>query len=758
MASLSVRRSGRNRTINPRYNQQNTPQLVRRKNKSYALNPGKALAKKKDATGREPMKFEHNAAASQFKFTFSTGVFEVFKTAIIDHYTPAARRKEVEMVENETENGAIQDVSIFTGKFTVNIYNTTSRVTVNGSHYKKFQKVFNDIYEKIDQDASTKLNAKIRQQIEQATAGTSPETRRQIEQPTTGTSRMDKQATESEASDQSVVSQDSSQEEPLDRSVEDPCPVCSESVLENQDSLQCSACHSWTHKSCDKSITDDIYKEHSKSENLNLIYHCPICQIMTDQANTSPVRNTPPNNLLALKPAPRTGPTAEPTATAVAPPAPAPPPASKPGRGRPRKTPAVEKPTPPLMTIQQPTHVHLPPISQSNPIAEAQPQQPSSIAQSPHLPLTSSTIAMPQLTFTQPPPPPVQPPTTPLDPNLLSTQDALNRREKLLKQQEKDMAHRDKLLKQKETELRHSVEQTASQAAYIRTLEEKSRTQESVIESLQIRMATQQSQPAAQPQGQQPVQPQPNLPQHHQLPQYQLPQQYHNPLQDMQIRFLEDRIRALELQRQSPNLPPAQTPTNQDLHIKLLEGRIQTLEILLQQKTQNVQPPLPQMPISHPLQPFQHAQPTPWQYQRPLLPDPPGIHQYYNPSIPGMPNIGTHPLVQPQVFRPTQNNRKHHGKTWQKRPPPPTARLIDLSPTPTKQPCDRAASHIVNLMDMELQTPSAPTPAAKGPENSSSSPKATDVLQMTMTSDRHQQSIPNNPDFLAGVSLHMRDT
>ena len=64
----------------------------------------------------------------------------------------------------------------------------------------------------------------------------------------------------------------------------------------------------------------------------------------------------------------------------------------------------------------------------------------------------------------------------------------VERREKAVNAQEKDLLHRDKLLKQKEYDFRNNIEQTASPDAYILSLKEKLKTQEAIIESLHSKM------------------------------------------------------------------------------------------------------------------------------------------------------------------------------------------------------------------------------------------------------------------------------
>ena len=136
---------------------------------SYQLNKSKALQKKKLATNRRPLTMTENPRARLYNLEFSAGLFEVLKEALFSYNDDEAEQGRVNHVkENEDENGAITDLSIFFNGFTVNVYNTQSKLTVNGPNYKAFLRVLQEVQARTNHDQASQLNHMLQQQLSSA--------------------------------------------------------------------------------------------------------------------------------------------------------------------------------------------------------------------------------------------------------------------------------------------------------------------------------------------------------------------------------------------------------------------------------------------------------------------------------------------------------------------------------------------------------------------------------------------------------------
>ena len=116
-------------------------------NVDYALNTQRALSKKRAACDRETYKID--LFNESCKITFSTAVFELFRTKIVEYFQHhASYVVEIDPVVdmNGSTTGDVMKVFKKTScnrstpdkLFTINMYRTSSRILVNGSQYKMF--------------------------------------------------------------------------------------------------------------------------------------------------------------------------------------------------------------------------------------------------------------------------------------------------------------------------------------------------------------------------------------------------------------------------------------------------------------------------------------------------------------------------------------------------------------------------------------------------------------------------------------------
>jgi hypothetical protein len=122
--------------------------------------------------------FEHNRKAELYKLTFNTGAFEMMKSAVFSFFKKSTKDRHAEFRDNIDNDKNSVDHSIFikdpkTGKnrFTINIYNTTSRICVNGKEYQESNDDIISILKTLDPKAVAYFNticAKKLQDLEKA--------------------------------------------------------------------------------------------------------------------------------------------------------------------------------------------------------------------------------------------------------------------------------------------------------------------------------------------------------------------------------------------------------------------------------------------------------------------------------------------------------------------------------------------------------------------------------------------------------------
>ena len=763
--------------------------------RNYDLNEARALSKKQDHTARTPLEVEINEQASQVQLTCSAGFFEAIKQALLSHFQPMLDAKQAtsRKAYDKTKTALTEICIKYKGHYTVSIYNTTSRINVNGRRYKDFLDVTKNLCQNIDIRSADALNKHISDVLQHQngdTEGAQASSQAPIKQvkdankssPKTYKSLPRRKAGRRKASrttssiipihTNAQVSDSSEEEEEFD------CPTCQQPVTVDCDALECAHCNEWTHMKCDKNITPHVYNKHKREPNLP--YSCPRCTLLsvTDpsplSSNKTQSTAAPHFKKLVVKLPPLTPQqslpdhedstqTYEPTARAQSAPAftihtadntplliSGPPPHHFPPPGfqhiPPPGTPnqlQIPKPPPGFQRIPPPgtsnqlqlpkptcpiarripTQTGPPPLTQARlqkPQAPTQARLPKLLPKSmppmqagkpnhnaenhiqeQHRRQQKTTMILTQIPPTQSQPPTQDQaasqtnttlnstninPTNPLD--LLQESDKLDRRERILKTQEKDLQHRDKLLKQKELDLRHNIQRATTQDAYIRTLEEKVDNLERVIEKMQATIRTNstinQNQPSDTAKSDTaPIHPQAQ----NENIQVQLQQHYIN---ELQMKLLEQRFNHMESTFLSQTSNMESTFRSQ---VDSLSSQFTVLNNKLvpstpyqswqSQPSSNVPPPQTQVKQQMPT----YASNTPQ-----------GIHQVWQQHQPVVP-----PLIQaqpqPSFYAPNKLQGTQH--VWQQRMP--------LSTQTQPQP----PAYIPNtLQGMPLRTQTQPQPPA----------------------------------------------
>jgi ribA/ribD-fused uncharacterized protein len=142
--------------------------------KDYELNKAKSLNKKLDATKRQSVKC--NLVGGNLVITCNAGVFEVLKHHLLEYYNgfKSYDGLKAKLIKCEDNASSVPEVKVKVTYpsggtcYTVNVYNTTSKLMVNGKGLNRFQnRDFPVILSKIDL-TDDKLNDKLRECILQS--------------------------------------------------------------------------------------------------------------------------------------------------------------------------------------------------------------------------------------------------------------------------------------------------------------------------------------------------------------------------------------------------------------------------------------------------------------------------------------------------------------------------------------------------------------------------------------------------------------
>ena len=249
--------------------------------RDYELNVAKSIEKKMIASDRSS-NFVFDEKPKCFVITLSAAAYEMMKQELNKHYASEIKRGEVLVCEGKDKSDNRVDVALKVDKgYTINLYNTTSRLMVNGKNYKRFRKVYETIRDDISKEPLGDINHSLHQQLLKASESLQ---RNEYEPHDEVKSLMinenEKKNTDRQRQSERQLKKSTEKITPLVMKDED-C-VCGFSVESNDKALACSACKKWIHMSCDPTITNSLYKEHQ--DNPNKIYCCIMCEynITTD--------------------------------------------------------------------------------------------------------------------------------------------------------------------------------------------------------------------------------------------------------------------------------------------------------------------------------------------------------------------------------------------------------------------------------------------------------------------------------------------
>ena len=134
--------------------------------RDYSLNVKNAIEKKLAATDRPTYEVLYKKSKNNkndhgcYVVTFSTGGYEIFKLAVLEYYEPLVKRGTAVVKEAQDKKGNKVEVSIQVKRkpkhskpinsYTINMYHTQSKITVNGKENQQFSNVLDAILKKID--------------------------------------------------------------------------------------------------------------------------------------------------------------------------------------------------------------------------------------------------------------------------------------------------------------------------------------------------------------------------------------------------------------------------------------------------------------------------------------------------------------------------------------------------------------------------------------------------------------------------------
>ena len=115
--------------------------------------------------------------------TMSAGFFESFKMTW-KHLDRDINLGQVSVRPNHDKDGALEGHTIFTNiGYTINIHNTTSRLTVNGMEYRNFKELVTTLVDSIDPQYVTQFNKLLLQHLQALKEGDSTERAAASKQP-----------------------------------------------------------------------------------------------------------------------------------------------------------------------------------------------------------------------------------------------------------------------------------------------------------------------------------------------------------------------------------------------------------------------------------------------------------------------------------------------------------------------------------------------------------------------------------------------
>ena len=296
VAKLNSLRKGNGRTRRPPVNY--TPSKL---SSEYALDMSKA-AKKKIAATERVNDVEVNLKYNNLVMVFTPASYELFRKGINGYFSAYKDNEVKSTVKLDTEGATVHESlaisSRETGKkmFTVNLFHTTSKVTVNGSQLKLFlEEDLNYILDKINQNGSLDyMNSQIKDICHKylTKSSSKPSTRRSID---TSNKNDSNKSTVSppkklKLAIESTVTSDLTDSESLRADInglscaetsgagilQDCCPACDKEVTDTEQGMLCESCNMWYHAVC-CGIDEAEYQKLTQIEDSE--FKCPNCVV-----------------------------------------------------------------------------------------------------------------------------------------------------------------------------------------------------------------------------------------------------------------------------------------------------------------------------------------------------------------------------------------------------------------------------------------------------------------------------------------------
>lgn len=269
----------------------------------YALDMSKAAKKKIAATEREK-DVEVSLKYNNLVMVFTPASYELFRQGISGYFSIYKDNLVRNTVKLDTEGATVHEsVAISereTGKkmFTVNLFHTTSKVTVNGSQLRSFlEEDLDSILNKINQNGSLDyINSQIkdvchRYLLKNPNKNTAKSaTRRSLDTRDNASHRnsvisppkklklQEDSSVTADLADAETLRADASgasyEVTNCERNDDERCPICDEAVTDEQQGLFCESCSIWYHASC-CGVDEAGYR--GLNDNEDSEFMCPNC-------------------------------------------------------------------------------------------------------------------------------------------------------------------------------------------------------------------------------------------------------------------------------------------------------------------------------------------------------------------------------------------------------------------------------------------------------------------------------------------------
>ena len=274
--------------------------------RNYDLNKSNCILKKLQATDRPNFMIDVNDDPGKcIVVTCSTAAYELFKPAVKKHYSKAIKDGKALLKEGIDNKNHVVDLSLKISKkghmYVINMYNTTSRIMVNGKDYKNFLPELDDIVSEVEKSPIKAINMALKTQLQVSyTASISSSSTAHPNQQGGMSSipaltdrrrskRSTKKTTKWDPSDHMTKSAITM------RSNAPECIICAMEASESDMALECSKCSGWIHVYCDPKLSIELYRQHQDDENLE--YHCTMCEY-DNNFDLDAIQTQPDNNYI----------------------------------------------------------------------------------------------------------------------------------------------------------------------------------------------------------------------------------------------------------------------------------------------------------------------------------------------------------------------------------------------------------------------------------------------------------------------------